>query len=90
MTKGEMMEYKRFAKKACKECGIKVSMTNMVLLETGSGSGCLHFVGNEELYINYVMFYDQKSKKEYQCTYTVKNYTADHKSLYYVSEYVEQ
>lgn len=87
MTTLERNEYKRFAKKACKENGIKVNMKNMILLETGSGNGALHFVGNKELYIYYVMFEDGKTGKQYQCTYSVNNYTANHRSLYFVSEY---
>lgn len=87
MTKREKLEYKRFAKEGCKENGIKVSLKNMVLLETGSGEGRLHFVGNKELYISYVMFEDVKTKKQYQVYYGVKYYDEKTRSLYYVEEY---
>lgn len=87
MTKNEMLEYKRFAKEGCKENGIKVNIKDMVLLETGSGKGSLHFVGNKELYIDYVMFEDSKTKKQYQVRYGAKYYDEKTHSLYCVEEY---
>lgn len=88
MTKVEKMELKRFAKECCKENGISVNIKNMILLEAGTGSGDLHFIGNREFYIDYVMFEDVKTGKQYQCTYGVNNYTMEHPSLFSVGEYV--
>lgn len=87
MTKVEMLEYKRFAKEGCKENGIKVNIKDMILLESGSGKGRLHFVGNKELYIDYVMFEDRKTGKQYQVYYGAKYYNEETCSLYCVEEY---
>lgn len=87
MTKIEKLEYKRFAKKGCKENGIKVNIKDMILLESGSGEGCLHFVGNRELYISYVMFEDGRTGKQYQVYYGAKYYNEKTHSLYCVEEY---
>lgn len=89
MTNIESIEYKRFAKEGLKENGINVNIKDMILLETGSGRGQLHFIGNtmKELYIDYTMFEDRKSRKQYQVFYGARNYTTEHPSLFYVEEY---
>ena len=87
-TKVELLEYKRFAKEGCKENKIKMNIKDMVILETGTGDGSLHFVGNKELYISYVMFEDVKTGKTYQVYYGARFYNNETKSLYHVEEYV--
>lgn len=89
MTKIEKTEYKRFAKQGCNEHGIRVNIKDMVLLETASGSGRLHFVGNRKLYISYVMFEDSKTGIQYQVFYGANYYDDTTKSLYLVMEYVQ-
>lgn len=75
MKNVEALEYKRTAKKACKENKIIVSMKNMILLETG-------FNG---LRIDYVMFEDIKTNTQYQCFWGAYNPITD--SLWTVSIY---
>lgn len=78
MTNKEIiMNYKRAAKRACKENGIHVNLKDMILLETG-------FDG---IIIDYVMFKDAKSKIEYQCYYGAKYYNPETDSLWYVERY---
>lgn len=77
MTNKEIMNYKRAAKRACKENEIHVNMKDMILLETG-------FNG---ISINYVMFEDAKSKIEYQCYFGAKYYNPETNSLWAVLRY---
>lgn len=76
--KQEFDLYKHEAKTACKENGIKVAMKHMVLLETGTSNG----------FVDYVMFEDTKTGRQYQCYANWKNYTIEHPSKWAVSEYV--
>lgn len=69
---------KHEAKKACKENGIKSAMKKMILLEYGTTNGM----------IDYVMFRDTETGKEYQCTASWSNYTEDHKSKWIVDQYI--
>lgn len=89
MTKLEKTECKRFAKNGMATIGIKIPMKNIALLEMASGykEGALHFAGNKEFYISYVMFEDRKTGRQFQISYSSKNYTDDNKSLFYVREY---
>ena len=96
MRRVEEIEYKRFAKEGLKQNGIKVNIKDMDLLETscsGEGRGALHFIGDtmNTLYIDYTMFEDRKSGKQYQVFYGVSYYISNIKngidSLFYVSEY---
>lgn len=71
-TNKELTTFKRFAKAACKAEGIKVNMKDMTILEAGCG-----FEG-----LDYVMFHDAKSDREYQCHlvdggYCVIDYTEE-------------
>ena len=77
MTKKEMNIYKSAAKAACRAEGIKVLIKNMTLLETGMENGA----------VNYVMFKDRATGKQYQCYIGWDYYTADHRSIYFVQEY---
>lgn len=89
MKKNEMMEYKRFAKEGCNDNGIKVNIKDMILLETGCTSkGCLHFVGNREMYIDYVMFEDSKTGRQFQVRYGADYYDFEKGTLYAVDEYI--
>lgn len=85
MTKARQMEYKRFAKEACADCGIKANIKDMVLLETGSHTETIF--GAIINVIDYVMFEDIKTGRQFQCTYGVDNYTDINRSLYFVGEY---
>lgn len=79
MTKKEIAEYKRAAKEACTVYGVKVVMKNMVLLETGrNGSGM----------IDYVMFEDIATGKQFQCYWGAKYYNPDKDTLWRVAQYV--
>lgn len=77
MTKKEIAEYKRAAKTACTENGIKVAMKNMVLLEIGKYHGM----------IDYVMFKDMVTGIEYQCYWGYKYYNPDKDTLWCVTVY---
>ncbi len=68
---------KHAAKEACRENGIKVFMNHMVLLEGGMSEGM----------VDYVMFRDLKSGKEYQCGASWGNCTYEHPSRWLVAEY---
>lgn len=72
--------YKHEAKQACKENGIKAAMVNMELLESGI---------NKNGYVDYVMFEDRKTGKQYQCYANWSFYTIDHPSKWIVEEYVQ-
>lgn len=74
----ELSLYKSEAKKACKAEGIKVLIKNMVLLETGMTQGI----------VDYVMFEDRATGKQYQCYMDWKYCTYDHPSKYVVMEYI--
>ena len=73
----ELAMYKSEAKKACKENGIKVLIKNMTLLETGMSNGR----------VDYVMFEDRATGKQYQCGFNWSNYTMDHQSPWIVMRY---
>lgn len=89
MLKSEAMAYKRFAKKGCKDHGIRVNIKDMILLETGcSRDGILYFAGNKEMYVNYVMFEDFKTGKQFQVRYGVNRYDCEINTLYAVDEYI--
>lgn len=78
MTKKEMDMYKSAAKRACKENGIKVLIKNMVLLETG-------FDG---VMVDYVMFEDLATGKQYQCYWGAKHYNPELDTLWAVEQYI--
>lgn len=78
MTKKEIVEYKRAAKEACAIYGIKVTMKNMVLLETGKTGGM----------IDYVMFEDTTTGNQYQCCWGAKCYNPDKDTLWRVGQYI--
>ena len=70
MTNLEKQALKRFAKDGLKSAGVKVSMKNMEILESGCGGfGRLDYAGKNEIIINYVMIRDNKTGKEYQIDY---------------------
>lgn len=73
----ELALYKSEAKRACKENGIKVLIKNMTLLESGLTKGI----------VDYVMFEDRATGKQYQCGFSWSNYTADHPTPWRVTEY---
>lgn len=70
---------KHEVKTACNENGIKVFMNHMTLLEYGTTNGM----------VDYVMFRDRKTGKEYQCCASWKNYTPEHHSKWLVTEYTD-
>lgn len=80
MTIRELTTYKRAAKQACKENGIKVNMIDMTLLETGITAGT----------VDYVLFTDNKSGKTYSCVSNVNYYSDEVPSYWKVCEYVEE
>ena len=70
MTNLERQALKRFAKDGLKCAGIKLSMKNMDILESGCGGfGRLDYAGKNEITINYVMIKDIKTGQEYQIDY---------------------
>lgn len=78
MTQRQIYElYKHEAKTACKENGIKVFIKHMTLLETGMIDG----------FVDYVMFEDRKTGKQYQCYANWKHFTSEHPSKWIVDEY---
>lgn len=88
MTKAEKMECKRFAKEGMKDAGLKVNLKDMILLEMSfSSTGSLRYVGNTEMYIDYVMFEDAKTGNQYQVFYGKIYYNPKTKSLYKVNQY---
>lgn len=74
MTKKEIMAYKRAAKEACAAYGIKVYMTNMILLESG----------NQGSIIDYVLFRDKATGVEYSCAYGPAYYNMERDTLWNV------
>lgn len=86
MTKKEKTMYKQAAKKAMRENGLKVFQKDMILLETG----CHHEnpYGIEFLIVDYVMFEDARTGKQYQCFYGDAYYNPETHSFWAVVEYV--
>lgn len=72
MTKKETMAYKRAAKEACTVYGIKVYMSNMILLESGIRDGI----------IDYVLFRDKSTGAEYSCAYGPNCYNMERGTLW--------
>lgn len=88
MTRAEKMECKRFAKEGMKKAGLKVNLKDMILLEMGfSSTGSLRYVGNKEMYIDYVMFEDEKTGEKFQVFYGKIWYNEETGSLYKVHQY---
>lgn len=83
MTKKEMTELKRFAKEALAANNIKMPMANMILLECGNHVESLF--GDKITIIDYVMFEDKKTGKEYQCYWGAKHYNSELNTLYSVN-----
>lgn len=83
MTNTIKTEIKRQAQKAMKENGYKVFQKNIILLECGYGYET--FLYCEILKVDYVMFEDKKTGKQYQCYFG--HYNEKSNSLWTVEEY---
>lgn len=76
---------KQEAQKAMRENGIKVFQKDMVLLEAGSHSEDVF--GIKVVVVDYVMFEDKATGKQYQCYYGSQYYNPETDSLWAVEEY---
>lgn len=85
MTKKEKTIYRQAAQKAMKENGLKVFQKDIILLETGCSYETVF--GVKVQIVNYVMFEDRKTGKQFQCWYGEKYYNADLDTLWFVQEY---
>ena len=66
MTKVELNKYKRAAKQAFKENGLKIYQKDMVVLETGNTQ--LDDQWGSFIVINYVMIEDCSTGRQWQCS----------------------
>lgn len=87
MTKTLKNEIKRNAQKAMKENGLKVFQKDIILLECGYSHNREY--GIDIVNVDYVMFEDRKTGKQYQCYYGPKYYNHEKDTLWLVEEYVE-
>ena len=88
MTKAIKNEIKRNAQKAMKENGLKVFQKDMILLECGYAHRREY--GLDFVDVDYVMFEDSKTGKQFQCYYGANYYNHEKNTLWYVEEYVAQ
>ena len=87
MTKALKNEIKREAQKAMKENGMKVFQKDIILLECGYGYE--NFLGTKILIVDYVMFEDKKTGRQWQCAYGERHYNPELNTLWEVNEYVD-
>lgn len=87
MTTALKTEIKREAQRAMKENGMKVFQKDIILLEAGYGYETIW--GTKILVVDYVMFEDKKTGKQWQCAYGPKHYNSELNTLWEVNEYVD-
>lgn len=85
MTKKERTFYRQAAQKAMKENGMKVFQKDIILLETGCSYETVLDIKIQ--IVDYVMFEDNRTGKQFQCWYGAKYYNADLDTLWFVQEY---
>lgn len=86
MTKEVMREIKRQAQRGMRENGLRVYQKDMSLLECGYSEKNVY--GISMVAVNYVMFEDAKTGKQWQCYYGAKYYNSELNTLWYVEEYI--
>ena len=85
MTTTLKNEIKREAQTAMKENGLKVFQKDIILLECGYGHE--EFWGTKILKVDYVMFEDRRTGKQWQCYYGARYYNSELDTLWCVEEY---
>lgn len=86
MTKKDEKLYKQKAQIALKENGMKVFQKDMFLLKTRCHAE--NFSTKTIKVVDYVMFEDIKTGKQYECYYGSNYYNAEKSTLWLVKEYI--